>query len=394
MGFKQTATHRTARARYHQIGLVRGQFGNVPDGQVGQVHRRRRLRRLGRGSWELDLRKCDTDAGAAAYAKERVDLAKKHGLEIFTVATHLQGQVLGDEPSAKTLQLLLGKGEARAAYKAWRDSGQQPAADRPVFRARRGRQAGPRSRRSKDLLACVRLRRAPRQAAGPQGRAARASSARRPTAGATGSCSRRCPARSDGYKIPDVRQVSLELLVERFGPVWDACKKYGVTFDLECHPSERAMGDIESASDYINHMCKAGYEGVVGFNLDGSHMEWQNVSVVAVHPRVRRVHPLRPRQGRVGGARALPGRPARRPPADGPLGQRLELRHRRHRPRRQLARRDLHRAEPRRLRRRGVSIEWEDNDAEQHAGAKAALANCRKADLPPSGMRHDEMLKG
>ena len=32
------------------------------------------------------------------------------------------------------------------------------------------------------------------------------------------------------------------------------CKKYGVTFDLECHPSERAMGDIESASDYINHM--------------------------------------------------------------------------------------------------------------------------------------------
>ena len=40
-----------------------------------------------------------------------------------------------------------------------------------------------------------------------------------------------------------------------------------------------------------------------------------------------------------------------------------------------------------------VSIEWEDNDAEQHAGAKAALANCRKADLPPSGMRHDEMLK-
>jgi len=40
-----------------------------------------------------------------------------------------------------------------------------------------------------------------------------------------------------------------------------------------------------------------------------------------------------------------------------------------------------------------VSIEWEDNDAEQHAGAKAALANVRKGDLPPSGMRHDEMLK-
>jgi sugar phosphate isomerase/epimerase len=41
-----------------------------------------------------------------------------------------------------------------------------------------------------------------------------------------------------------------------------------------------------------------------------------------------------------------------------------------------------------------VSIEWEDNDAEQHAGAKTALACCRRADVPPSGMRHDEMLKG
>ena len=41
-----------------------------------------------------------------------------------------------------------------------------------------------------------------------------------------------------------------------------------------------SKGDIESASDYISHMCKAGYEGVVGFNLDGSHMEWQGVSVI------------------------------------------------------------------------------------------------------------------
>src|SRR3954462_13679041 len=41
-----------------------------------------------------------------------------------------------------------------------------------------------------------------------------------------------------------------------------------------------------------------------------------------------------------------------------------------------------------------VSIEWEDNDAEQHAGAKTALALARRADSPPSGMCHDEMLKG
>jgi hypothetical protein len=40
-----------------------------------------------------------------------------------------------------------------------------------------------------------------------------------------------------------------------------------------------------------------------------------------------------------------------------------------------------------------VSIEWEDNDVEQHAGAKAALANVHRADQSPSGMRHDEQLK-
>src|SRR5690606_25581906 len=40
-----------------------------------------------------------------------------------------------------------------------------------------------------------------------------------------------------------------------------------------------------------------------------------------------------------------------------------------------------------------VSIEWEDNDVEQHAGAKTALENLRRGDQPPSLMRHDEQLK-
>src|SRR5207244_2183457 len=84
-------------------------------------------------SWELDLRKCDTDAGAAAYAAERVKQAKDHGLEIFTVAAHLQGQVLGDEPSAKTLNFCNPKGEARLAYKAWRQAGNNPPRTDPYF---------------------------------------------------------------------------------------------------------------------------------------------------------------------------------------------------------------------------------------------------------------------
>src|SRR5438105_962125 len=131
MGFKQTAKHRFGKASYHQIGLVRGQFGNVDFGKWVQFLHDTGFDGWEEASWELDLRKCDTDAGAEAYAKERVDLAKKHGLEIFTVAVHLQGQALGDEPSAKTLQFT--GGEAVAAYKAWRDKGNQPSRTNPYF---------------------------------------------------------------------------------------------------------------------------------------------------------------------------------------------------------------------------------------------------------------------
>src|SRR4051794_21274394 len=131
MGFKQTSPHRFGKHSYHQIGLVRGQFGNVPMDKWLQFVQQAGFDGWEEASWELDLDRCSTDQGAEAYAKERVDLAKKHGLEIFSVATHLQGQALGDEPSAKTLQFI--GGEAVAAYKAWRDKGNKPPRPNPYF---------------------------------------------------------------------------------------------------------------------------------------------------------------------------------------------------------------------------------------------------------------------
>ncbi len=389
MGFKQTAKHRFGKGSYHQIGLVRGQFGNVPEDQWLKFVQETGFDGWEEASWELDLGRCATDAGAEAYAKERVDLAKKHGLEIFTVAAHLQGQALGDEPSAKTLQFV--GGEAVEAYKAWRAKGNKPPRTDPYYVPD---DVGKliHEQATDDLHGRRPLRRPPRQAAGPQGAPCPASSARRPTAGATGSSSRRCPASIGGHTIPDVREVSLELLVERFGPVFDLCKKYGVTFDLECHPSERAMGDLESANDYLKAMDKAGYATAVGFNLDGSHMEWQGVSVIQfirefgerIHcAHVKGVQVVREhcRAGRLGG---------HRPMGHWANGWNFVT---------AGTARDANSLEEIfiELNRVGfdgaVSIEWEDNDAEQHAGAKTALANCRKADNPPSGMRHDEMLK-
>src|SRR5262249_47437549 len=131
MGFKQTAMHRNGKGSFHQIGLVRGQFGNVPMDQWVKFIADTGFDGWEEASWELDLSKSRDDAGPAAYAQERLALAKKHGLEIFTIATHLQGQALGDEPSAKTLQFI--GGEAVQAYKAWRDKGNQPPRTNPYF---------------------------------------------------------------------------------------------------------------------------------------------------------------------------------------------------------------------------------------------------------------------
>lgn len=388
MGYKQTTEHRFGKGSYHQVGLVRGQFGNVPMDKWVPFLKDTGFDGWEEASWELDLDKCKDDAGAEAYAKERVALAKKHGLEIFTVATHLQGQALGDEPSAKTLQFV--GGEPVAAYKAWRDKGNKPPRTDPYLVPDEvGKMVHDKAQ--KDLLACVRL-------AHHLGKLQSRKVALPGFVGSPAHCWSHfflfppLPDKLGGHAIPDARQVSLELLVERFGPVWDLCKKLGVTFDLECHPSERAMGDIESASDYINHMCKAGYEGVVGFNLDGSHMEWQGVSAVqfirelgnfihCAHVKGVWVSREHTRAGLLGGHR--------------PMGHKLNgwnfVT--------AGTARDANSLEEIliELNRVGydgaVNIEWEDNDAEQHAGAKTALANVRRADNPPSGMRHDEMLK-
>src|SRR5437867_10232427 len=154
MGFHQTDTHRNGKHSYHQIGLVRGQFGDVPEDKWLDFIAEIGFDGWEEASWELDLRRCATDDGAAAYAKERVAKAKKRGLEIFTVAVHLQGQALGDEPSAKTLQFV--GGEAVEAYKAWRDKGNKPPRTDPYFVPDEvGRMIHEKS--AKDLVNIVRL---------------------------------------------------------------------------------------------------------------------------------------------------------------------------------------------------------------------------------------------
>ena len=387
MGHHQTKEHRRGKHSHHQIGLVRGQYGNIPEDQWLPWIAKVGFDGWEEASWELDLARCGDDEGARRYAEERVAKARQHGLEIFSVAAHLQGQVLGDEPSAKTLQFI--GGEAVEAYSHWRAGGNQPPRTDPYFVPDDvGRIA-----HRQATTALVNTVRLAHFIGKLQDRVV-------PVSGFVGSPAH-CwshwflfpplPTSLGGHAIPDVRQVSLELLVERFAPVFQACLKYGTTYDLECHPSERAMGDITSAGDYLAAVDRAGFERAAGFNFDCSHMEWQGVSGVDfIRAHGERIHCAHikgvqvvhgyTRNGLLGG---------HRPMGDRHNGWNFVT---------PGAARDSTSIEELfvELNRAGfcggVSIEWEDNDVEQHAGAIAALANVHRADQPPSGMRHDEQL--
>src|SRR5205085_12347045 len=142
------------------------------------------------------------------------ELAKKHGLEIFTLAAHLQGQALGDEPTARTLQFV--GGEAVEAYKAWRAKGNKPPRTNPYYVPDDvGRMVHEQATR--DLVAIVRL-------AGHLGKLQNRKVAVPGFVGSPAHCWASfflfppLPAAIGEHKIPDVREVSLELLAERFAP--------------------------------------------------------------------------------------------------------------------------------------------------------------------------------
>jgi sugar phosphate isomerase/epimerase len=388
LGHHQTKSHRAGKHSYHQIGLVRGQFGNMPEDPWLDWIAQTGFDGWEEASWELDLSKCGDDQGAAAYAKERVAKAKSRGLEILSIAAHLQGQALGDEPSAKTLQFC--GGEAVEAYKRWRAAGNNPPRTNPYYVPDDvGKLV-----HAQSTTALVNTVRLAHFVGKLQDRVV-------PVSGFVGSPAQ-CwshwflfpplPSSIGGHAIPSVFDVSLELLAERFAPVFQACLHYGTTYDLECHPSERAMGDIASAGDYLAAMDKAGFAKAVGFNFDCSHMEWQGVSGVdfiraygdrihCAHIKGVQVIDGYTRNGRLGG---------HKPMGDKHNGWNFVT---------AGTARDATDVEALfvELNRAGfsggVSIEWEDNDWEQHDGAKTALEYVHLADKRPSGMRHDEQLK-
>jgi sugar phosphate isomerase/epimerase len=387
IGFRQTSEHRGGKGSHHQISIVRGQFCDVPQPEFLDFIAKAGFDGWEEASWELGLDRCRDDVGAESVAKERVREARARGLEIVSISTHLQGQALGDEPSAKTLQFV--GGAALEAYADWRKRHDPPRNDPYWVPAEVGRRIHEQALES--LLACARLAHF----------VGRDENRRIPLPGFCGSpagCWNHWfqfpppPRTLAGFPIRDVRELSLELLIERFAPFFDACRRYGTTFDLECHPSERAMGDLESARDWLDAMSRAGYGDVVGFNFDPSHLEWQNVSSIEFirefAPHIHCVH-LKGVQVARGYCRA------------GLLGGHRDMGHALNGwnfvtigSDRDVVPLEAVIVELNRVGFDGaLTIEWEDNDVEKHAGAVAALENVRRVDHPPSRGRHDDALR-
>ena len=280
MAFTQTPKgHKSGDRSYHQIGLMHAQFDMSPEGfmilsqklgfDVSEI-----------AAWSCDLDRCNNDEEAAEYASALVSAArsvnKNH--EIAVLATHILGQVLGDEVSAKTLQFLPGECDAVKAYGKWRAEGNSPPVYDPYFVPRHVADMA-HEEALRLMLNSVRLA---HQLSIKQEREV-------PISTFTGSPANRFanffefppPAtKIAGYDIPNIHACSAGLLVERHGPILDLCKTKNVKHGLEAHPSEFAIGDLHSAARYLSIMDDVGYSDVAGFNYDPSHMVWQGVDPV------------------------------------------------------------------------------------------------------------------
>jgi len=385
-GFKQTEKHKPGNLGHFPAGLVRGQFGAIPIADWLKEIAAIGYDGYEEASWELDLRCCDNDEGAEEFARELIEQAGS--LTIFSVAAHLQGQALGDEPSAKTLQFV--GGEALEAYKVWRAAGNIPPRTNPFFVPEN---VGVliHSQAEADLLAVVRLAHF----------LGKLQDRRVPVTGFVGSPAERwkhwfgfppLPKEIGGYEIPNVNEVSAELLIERFTPVFQALDAYDVYFGLECHPSEFAIGDISSATEFLDVVRTAGFETHVGFNLDASHMVWQGVNPIAfirkfakkifsVHIKGVQVSKYPTENGLLGG---------HRPMGDPDNGWNFVTAC----SGRDSINEDEIITELRRIGYSGaINVEWEDNDADPIQGAELALDELECINLAPSTQAHDEALK-
>ena len=109
MGHQQTKQHRPGKHSYHQIGLVRGQFGNVPEEKWLDWIAATGFDGWEEASWELALDRCGDDAGRQKYAEERVAAARSTAWKSFRSPATCKGKSWGTSPRPRRCSLLAAK---------------------------------------------------------------------------------------------------------------------------------------------------------------------------------------------------------------------------------------------------------------------------------------------
>lgn len=218
------------------ITLFTGQWADLPFEEVARLAGEWGYDGLEIACWgdHIDVSRWDD----ADYVQSRLDILERNGLKVWTIANHLVGQAVCDDPIDERHRDIVPS-------RVWGD----------------GDAEGVRQRAAEDLKNTARFA---------------AKLGVKTVTGFTGSSIWKYVA-----MFPPASEAMIERgyadFAERWHPILDVFEEVGVRFALEVHPSEIAY-DYWTAKKTLDAI---GHRKSFGFNFDPSHFVWQQLDSVA-----------------------------------------------------------------------------------------------------------------
>ena len=218
------------------ITLFTGQWADLPFEEVARLAGEWGYDGLEIACWgdHIDVSRWDDDA----YVQSRLDILERNGLKFWTIANHLVGQAVCDDPIDERHHDIVPS-------RVWGD----------------GDAEGVRQRAAEDLKNTARFA---------------AKLGVTTVTGFTGSSIWNYVA-----MFPPASEAMIEAgyrdFADRWNPILDVFEEVGVRFALEVHPSEIAY-DYWTAKKTLEAI---GHRKSFGFNFDPSHFVWQQLDSVA-----------------------------------------------------------------------------------------------------------------
>ena len=221
----------------HPVTLFTGQWADLPLEEVAKL-----ASEWGYDGLEIACSGEHLDVWRAAednaYLQGRLDILKKHDLDVFAISNHLKGQAVCDDPIDFRHQAIVGS-------KVWGD----------------GEAEGVRRRAAEELKLTAKVARM----LGVD-----------TVVGFTGSSIWQYVAMFPPVSA-HVIEAGFQDFADRWNPILDVFDSEGVRFAHEVHPSEIAYDYWSS----VRSLEAIDHRDAFGFNWDPSHMMWQNIDPVA-----------------------------------------------------------------------------------------------------------------